>query len=94
MSCRNREEISLKVTSVGSRGCVWIFAADGEAGSIGHAVKLRAMIGRCDGWMGPMESRGRPPLSGCYRRLRGGMRVGNEEGAMQSEGHQKSLNYP
>ncbi len=29
-----------------------VLATDAEAGIVGHAAKLRAMIGRCDGWMG------------------------------------------
>ena len=74
------------------RPSVRVFAADGEAGSAykwsgaksaievprhdAHALKLRAMIGRCDGWMGLMESR----PSGCYISLRCEMRVGDEVG--------------
>ena len=36
---------------------VGVFAADGEAWGVGHAVKLRTMIGRCDGWMGLLRGR-------------------------------------
>jgi len=36
---------------------VGVLAADGQAGYVGQAVKLRAMIGRCDGWMGLMGVR-------------------------------------
>ena len=34
-----------------------VFAAHCEAWSVGHGVKLWAMIGRCDGWMGRMWRR-------------------------------------
>ena len=33
-----------------------VLAADGQAGIVGHALKLRLMIGRCDSWMGLMET--------------------------------------
>ena len=39
-----------------------------------HAFFLWLVVGRCDGWMGLMESL----LSGCYISLRCGMRVGNK----------------
>ena len=41
----------------GWRTHVGVLAADGDAWSVGHAVKLRAMIGRCDGWMGLLQGR-------------------------------------
>ena len=36
----------------GLRARIGVFTADREAWSLSHAVKLRAMIGRCDGGMG------------------------------------------
>ncbi len=36
---------------------VGILAANGQAGCVSYAVKLRAMIGRCDGWMGRLHHR-------------------------------------
>ncbi len=36
---------------------VGIHASDCQAASLGHAAKLRAMIGRCDGWMGLRRGR-------------------------------------
>ena len=58
--------VSSRVKSVGRREAegnlrgwrthVRVFAADGEARSVGHAVKLGPIIGRCDGWMGLMGS--------------------------------------
>ena len=36
---------------------VGVLAADGQAWCVGHAVKLRALIGRCDGWMGLLRAR-------------------------------------
>ena len=40
----------------GSRARVRVLAAHGEAGCVGHAVKLRAMLGRCDGCVGLMRA--------------------------------------
>ena len=39
-------DLSRRAASVG------VDTADGETGSVGHAVKLWAMVGRCDGGMG------------------------------------------
>ena len=39
-------------SSISLRAHVGVDTEHGEAGHVGHAVKLRARIGRCDGWMG------------------------------------------
>ena len=61
-----------------------------------HALKLWVMLRLGDGWMGLMESRVTPLLSGCYIGLRCGMQAGNggEDIPLVTNGSRKTSLWP